>query len=122
MDKMIAYCGLTCTECPAYIATQSNSQEALEKVAAQWREQFKAPEITAASIICDGCLATTGRLSGYCLQCQIRACAVERGRAVEHGRVNCAHCDDYESCEKLAEFLVHAPEAKATLEKIRQAL
>jgi len=116
MDKMIAYCGLMCTECPAYIATQSNSQEALEKVAVQWREQFNVPEITAASIICDGCLATTGRLSGYCLQCQIRACAVE------HGMVNCAHCDDYEGCEKLAGFLTHAPEAKATLERIRQAL
>ncbi|KUK85723.1 MAG: Uncharacterized protein XE03_1923 [candidate division TA06 bacterium 34_109] len=24
MDKMIAFCGLICTECPAFIATQKN--------------------------------------------------------------------------------------------------
>ena len=30
---MIATCGLTCTECPAYIATQPNDAEALAKVA-----------------------------------------------------------------------------------------
>ncbi|MCK4356498.1 DUF3795 domain-containing protein [Candidatus Bipolaricaulota bacterium] len=24
MEKMIAYCGLICTNCPAYIATQKN--------------------------------------------------------------------------------------------------
>jgi hypothetical protein len=24
MDKMIAYCGLVCTDCDAYIATQAN--------------------------------------------------------------------------------------------------
>lgn len=46
MDKMIAYCGLVCTNCPAYVATQADDRDALEKVAAQWREQFNSPEIT----------------------------------------------------------------------------
>jgi len=35
--------------------------------------------------------------------------------------VNCAHCDDY-ACEKLAGFFAFAPEAKATLDGIRQGL
>ena len=116
MDEIIAYCGLNCTECPAYVATQSGDPAAVEKVAAQWREAFNMPDLTAESVICDGCLAqASGRLSGYCATCAVRACAVER--AV----INCAHCADY-ACEKLTGFWVHAPEAKATLEQIRAAL
>ena len=113
MDKIIAYCGLNCSECPAYVATQSGDPAALERVAAQWREAFNMPDLTAESVICDGCLQKDGgRLSGYCATCAIRACAVERGV------VNCAHCADY-ACDKLTAFWAHAPEAQATLEQIR---
>ena len=56
MNKIIAYCGLVCSDCSAYIATQADDQEALEKVAAQWREQYNVPNITVASVLCDGCL------------------------------------------------------------------
>jgi hypothetical protein len=115
MNQMIAYCGLTCTDCPAYQATQANDQEALENVAAAWRELFNRPEITADNILCDGCIVD-GRKSGYCSTCDIRPCARERG--VE----TCALCADYESCEHLTEFHTHAPEAKALLDKMRAAL
>ena len=116
MEKIIAYCGIVCSDCPAYLATQADDRAALERVAAQWREQFNAPEITADSIICDGCLATNGaRLSGYCATCEIRACGVDRGV------VNCAYCSDY-ACEKLEGFLGHLPEARAMLDNIRQSL
>ena len=47
MSKIIAYCGLVCSDCAAYAATQSNDPAALERVAAQWREEFSSPEITA---------------------------------------------------------------------------
>jgi hypothetical protein len=115
MDKIIAYCGIVCTACPAYVATQANDRAALEEVAAQWREQFNAPEITTDSIVCDGCLTSDGRLSGYCSMCEIRACGVERSV------VNCAYCSDY-VCEKLAGFFAHASEAQKTLDDIRQGL
>jgi hypothetical protein len=49
MDKMIAYCGLVCTDCPAYVATQANDRDALERVAAQWREEYNAPGLTVES-------------------------------------------------------------------------
>jgi hypothetical protein len=115
MDKIIAYCGIVCTDCPAYTATQADDRAALEKVAAQWRAQFNAPEITADSIVCDGCLTSDGRLSGYCSTCEIRACGVERSV------VNCGHCPDY-VCEKLAGFFAHASEAQKILEYIRHGL
>jgi hypothetical protein len=65
MDRIIAYCGLVCSDCSAYVATQANDQEALERVAAQWREEYNAPNITVESVICDGCL-DGGRLCSHC--------------------------------------------------------
>ena len=115
MNEMIAYCGLVCTECPAYVATQAGDRTALERVAAQWREEFNAPEITVQLVICDGCLGTTGRKCGHCSECEIRACAT--GRAV----INCAHCDDY-GCDKISQFLGFVPEARTRLDGIRAHL
>ena len=115
MDKMIAYCGLVCTSCPAYIATQANDQAALEKVAAQWREEYNAPDITVESVICDGCLGTEGRKCGHWHECDIRVCGMERGV------INCAYCDDY-ACDKMERFFGFVPEAKTTLDALRQGL
>ena len=114
MDRMIAYCGLVCTECPAYIATQNDDQEALKQVAAQWSKQFNA-DITPEFCVCDGCLAFEGRNCGHCSECEIRACGIEKKVP------NCAHCEDY-ACQKLEEFFGFAPDAKATLNEVKQSL
>jgi len=50
---------------------------------------------------------------GY--ECDIRACGMERGV------VNCAYCDDY-GCEKIERFFGFVPDARATLDAIRQDL
>ena len=115
MDKIIAYCGLVCTDCPAYIATQANDRTALERVAAQWREDYNAPDISVESIICDGCLRDDGRHCSHCFECEIRACGVARDLA------NCAHCPEY-ACEKLEGFFGIVSEARATLEGIHSGL
>jgi hypothetical protein len=112
---MIAYCGLVCTDCEAYIATQANDLAALERMAARVREQFNNPDITIESTLCDGCLSDSERLCGYCFECQVRACGMGRGV------VNCAYCDDY-ACEKLEGFFGMAPHARATLDGIRASL
>lgn len=117
-EKMIAYCGLVCSECPAYIATQSDDMEALGRVAAQWSKEFNAT-LAAADCICDGCLSDSERLIGHCSECKVRACAIGRGV------INCAHCDDYArpgGCEKITAFFTFAPDAKTTLEEIRATL
>lgn len=112
-EKMIAYCGLVCSDCPGYIATQKNDQEALKKVAEMWSKEFGA-NLKAEDCICDGCM-TDGRKIGHCSECDVRLCAVGRGVA------NCAHCDDY-GCETITGFWKMAPDAKTTLEAIRRAL
>ncbi|OYD13922.1 hypothetical protein CH333_09455 [candidate division WOR-3 bacterium JGI_Cruoil_03_44_89] len=114
MEKMIAYCGIKCSECPAFLATQKDDDNERKKVAEMWSKQFNA-EIKPEDINCDGCLTEGGRLVDYCRVCEIRKCA--REKRVE----NCAHCDDY-GCEKLNKFITNVPDAKATLEEIRKSL
>lgn len=100
----------------AYIATQADDHAALEKVGAKWRDEHSIPGITTAeSVICDGCLASaSGRLSGYCSVCEIRACGVPRGV------VNCAHCADH-VCDELEGFFSRVPNARTTLDEIRHS-
>jgi hypothetical protein len=115
MEKIIAYCGLECNACPAYLATQANDHAALERIAAQWREEYDAPTITVESIVCDGCLTDVGRKCGHCFECDVRACAMARDV------VNCAHCADY-ACDTLEGFFGFVPEARSTLDSIRASL
>ncbi|MBN2381310.1 DUF3795 domain-containing protein [bacterium] len=111
MGKMIAYCGLNCGECPAYLATQADDDEQRRKVAASWSKEFKA-DIKAEHINCAGCLVTDGVLFGHCQVCEIRNCGLARN--VE----NCAFCPDY-SCEKLEGFFKMVPPARKTLDSLR---
>ncbi len=113
MERMIAFCGLVCTECEGYLATQANDEEWKERLAARGREEYGDPTITAAGVTCDGCLAFSGQLGGYCLKCEIRACGVERG--VE----NCGACADYETCARIAGFIQMVPAVKTTLDSVR---
>lgn len=109
--KIIAKCGLVCSECPAYIATQKNDDVLRAETAKKWSEMFKF-DIKAADIICDGCPSDTGRLFNYCATCEIRKCASEKKVAT------CADCPEY-SCQKLDDFLVQVPEARKMLEGLR---
>jgi hypothetical protein len=112
VDRKIAYCGLICTDCPAYIATQANDWAALEQVAAMWREEYNAPDISVETIVCDGWLASDGRHCSRCFECEMRSCGMTRGVATG------AHCPDY-ACEKLEGFFGFVPEARVTLDAIR---
>jgi hypothetical protein len=114
-ESIIAYCGLVCSECDAYVATQANDLETLGRLAKRAREEFGMEDATVETSMCNGCLVDEGRQIGYCATCEIRACAVERGVA------NCAHCDDY-ACEKLEGFFAHATEARSTLDEIRASV
>ena len=113
MEKIIAICGLTCTDCPAYVATQKNDDEERKRIAELWStdEWPLKPE----DIDCDGCVAIDKRLAKFCHACEVRQCGLEK--KVD----NCAYCDEY-ICEKLAKCVERSPEAKATLEEIRKSL
>lgn len=109
---MIAYCGIACAQCPTFLAAKKDDDQAREKVAREWSQQFGF-DLKPADINCEGCLAEGGRLFGHCQVCEIRKCG--REKEVE----NCAYCGDY-ACEKLTKFFKIAPYAREALEKIRQ--
>lgn len=114
MDRMIAYCGIVCSECPALLATQEDDDAKRKKVAEAWSKQYNA-DIKPEQVNCDGCPSEGKRVFFYCNICQIRRCGQEKG--VE----NCAHCAEY-ACEKLTGWFDTLPQAKTTLEEIRKSL
>jgi len=115
MAKMIAWCGIVCSDCEAFIATQANDQAALLRVRDHWRQEYNAPDMTVEDVTCDGCLVE-GLKCGHCAECDIRACGLSRGVA------NCAHCSDYAVCAKLERFFGFVPAAKVVLDQVRASL
>ncbi|MBI5304418.1 MAG: DUF3795 domain-containing protein [Chloroflexi bacterium] len=115
MNRLIAMCGLDCAACDAYLATQANDRAAQERVIAKWQQEYNLANVTLQDVTCDGCV-TGGRLGGYCGKCEIRACGTARQLA------NCAHCNDYATCDKLVGFFAQVPIARANLDEIRRAL
>jgi Protein of unknown function (DUF3795) len=107
----IAYCGLDCDKCPAFLATQNGDMEELAVVAARW-SSATGREITAENILCDGCRSGGERINTFCSVCEIRECAV--GRGIE----TCASCEEY-ACERLSGFPAFQGEGKVNLDRIR---
>lgn len=110
--KLFGCCGTDCSACEAYIATQSNNQEALEMVAVNWRREYQDPSFIADNVRCDGCLSVSTVHPSWCSQCPIRACALGRGV------VNCAVCPDY-GCAIITKCTEGAPQTRANLEALR---
>ena len=113
MEQIVGYCGIICSECPAFIATKNNDDEARKKTAEEWSKMFNA-EIKPEHINCEGCHAKTGVLFTHCTVCEIRKCGLTKDIA------NCAHCADY-SCQKLKDFHQMAPDAKKELDRIKSS-
>jgi hypothetical protein len=108
---MIAYCGLDCSQCDGYLATQAGDEEGLAKVAQKWSQQFHA-EVMPEHVVCDGC-KSSGRKSFHCANtCEIRKCAVARDVGT------CIECRDF-ACKPLEFVLNFAPQARENLDKLK---
>jgi hypothetical protein len=114
MGKIVAFCGLNCTDCQAFIATKENNNEKRKETAKAW----STPEypLKPEDINCDGCFPTkNGRIISFVKACTIRQCGIQK--QVE----NCAHCTDY-PCPKLTPTHKQSPQAKQTLDNIHKQL
>jgi len=111
MDGIVACCGITCSDCPAFNATRKDDDAERKKVADLWTKEY-GRAFKIEDINCYGCLSRGPRVFNYCNMCEIRKCGRERNVS------NCAYCDEYK-CEKLAKLHEQAPKAKDTLDKIR---
>jgi hypothetical protein len=74
-DEMIAYCGIVCTECPAFLAKKTDDDQLRKKTVQKWStEEFP---VTVDDINCDGCLSED-ELFMDAEECKIRPCAIEK--------------------------------------------
>ena len=112
MSEMIAYCGLDCSQCPTFIATQNDDDAARERTAALYAQKF-GMQLQKEEINCDGCLSQGGRKIGYCQVCEIRQCCL--GRGLKH----CVVCPEG-PCAKLVKFHEFSPEAKAAFAALKE--
>ena len=112
MERIIGCCGIVCSECIAFKATQSGDSMEQEKVVETWRREYHSPGLTVASIQCDGCPPQGERHCYHCDECDIRACGLA------HKVQNCAYCIEY-SCERLTRFHGSVPDARTVLDAIR---
>jgi hypothetical protein len=117
MSKITAICGLVCSNCIAFIATQKNDNKLREKAVESWSTDKK--RLRLEDINCDGC--TVGkRLCPFCRLCDVRKCGLKRNIK------NCAYCSEFQ-CEKLEKLFrrfrtVYRKEAKANLAEIKKEI
>ncbi len=108
MKTMIAYCGLNCETCDAYLATVHDDPALREKTAREW-SRLNGVEITPDQIRCEGCRAD-GVKTVYCDSlCPIRRCALKRGV------LTCGDCSERKTCDQLRAITDHNPQARANL-------
>ena len=77
MEKIVGYCGIVCTDCLGYIATQKDDDNERKKIAEEWSKQFNV-DIKPEQVNCDGCLSEDGRHIGHCMVCEIRKCGGDK--------------------------------------------
>ena len=108
MRPNIAYCGLDCEQCDAYIATLHDDQALREKTAKLWAELNHAP-ILPEHINCEGCRGE-GAKTVFCESlCAVRRCAQEKG--VE----TCGSCLEMETCKSVGAIFANSPCARDNL-------
>ena len=109
----IAYCGLDCSKCPAFIARRDNNQTLREKTAKKWSSsdfQVKPDQVN-----CNGCHSNEN-LFVFCTNCSVRNCGIEKGFNT------CADCGDYPCSDKLETLWnqLGTTQSKATLDGLRK--
>ena len=109
-DQIIAYCGIDCSKCDAYIGTKNNDQDLLTKTAAYW-SKLNGVTITPEQLHCEGC-RMDGIKTVFCSSlCAIRLCATSKKCET------CGDCSKMNTCEKLGMITSHRKDALNNLKK-----
>ena len=110
-DKMISYCGIDCSECESYLATQADSHMERMRIAEQCLIEFNV-NMKPEEINCNGCKSDRVKCSFAATMCEIRKCNIEKSQPY------CAVCSEYR-CEKLEKVIESAPAIGEALEALR---
>ena len=104
MNKMIAYCGLNCEKCDAYLATINDDNELREKTAKLW-STYNAVKIEPKMINCTGC-RVDGVKTVFCgTLCEIRKCAKNKNFET------CGNCLNMENCKTVEQVHINNKDA-----------
>ena len=88
-DLKISICGDVCSECPRFIATETNDTAELEKIAELWyRLGFRDSILSSEDLKCTGC--SKDKVCSY----NINNCKHLNGKN------NCGECDSF-PCDKI---------------------
>lgn len=110
MKNRIAYCGLDCEKCNAYLATINDDQALREETAKQWTELNNTP-ILPEQINCQGCRAD-GVKTVFCDSlCGVRQCALKKGVTT------CGDCSDMEKCRTIGAIIANNPDVIENLKR-----
>lgn len=104
MSELAATCGLLCSACSVYIATNEDP-ERLRRISLK----FGLPE---EEVRCFGC--GSNKRFGPCADCGFSACAKEKGL------VNCSECESF-PCKDLKDFQAALPHRRDLWEDLEQA-
>jgi len=111
-DNMIAYCGLDCRKCNAYLATIHDDQALREEIAKLWSE-LNQVQILPEHINCEGC-RVDGVKTVYCDQlCAIRQCAMKKELST------CGSCAEVECCSVVGMVISNNSDALKNLKNER---
>lgn len=90
LPNEISYCGMDCSTCRDFLATQANNQEELQQIADHWSSvEHITFTVTVEDVMCDGCRANKRR-SFHCPEdCKIRSCCIENSFD------SCIECEKY---------------------------
>ena len=114
MNRTVGYCGIVCSDCPVFMATERNDDLEREKIALMFTQQY-GKEYRREDINCKGCVTDNSCIFSYCKTCGIRKCGKERNVK------NCAYCANY-PCKNLSELFSKYSKAKIVLDEIRNGL
>ena len=110
MKNRIAYCGLDCGTCAAYLATIYNDQALREETATLWARLNSAP-ILPEHINCEGCRGSGAKTIFCDSLCAVRQCALGKGV------LTCGDCPDMENCQHVGKIFANNPEALKNLKE-----
>ncbi len=109
---LLAYCGINCEECEAFIAAKNDDIILKEKVANKWSKLY-GTKIKPEDINCQGC-KSGGQKGHYCEKmCKISKCCIENNFE------SCAKCESY-ACKDLQEIFNCFLDAKKRLDCLRE--
>lgn len=110
MTDLIAYCGLDCGECDAYLATVNDDQALRERTAERWT-RLTGTEIRPEDIRCNGCLGEGPRPDHCEKNCMVRPCAIGRNLRT------CGECPEMDDCPKIGAIISTTPQVLENLRK-----